>query len=444
MATQTDRPVDRRLALRDLLSGPATPSRLRRTGLVLVIGCLLFALVGLISGSARTVAVSDAGDRLAALNADAADLYRSLAGADAAATSAFVSGGQEPAHLRARYDDDVQRISTVIVSASARLPVGDPALEQLTVISNNLPLYAALMESARTYNRQELPLGQSYLDNASSLMRETMLPAAERLRDLQTAALEEDFRRGGGFPFAVVLIGLAVVLAMADVARQELRRTNRRLSPSLATGALALGFAVLWWMVAGYISAGHLDRAREHSAAIGALDDIQTEVSQARSNESLVLVARSGSASDADFGERITRVLGSSDAGADGDGADGDGGLLAVAAQELSTGEIDDLREAITDWNAAHQQLRAYDDSGDYRAAVDSATRVNPQGSGPAFDRVDTLLLDAADRQRGQFVEELAAAERSLSGLTVVPTVLALLAAAAAGIAVARRVGEFR
>lgn len=431
MTTQTERPADRRLPLRDLWSSPATPNRLRLIGLVLVIGCLLFALVGLISGSARTAAVADAGDRLAALNADVADLYRSLADADAAATSAFVAGGQEPAELRARFDADLLRISSVLVSASARLEVGDPALDQLTVISTNLPVYTALMDSARTYNRQWLPLGQSYLDNASTLMRETMLPAAEYLRDLQTAAFDDDFRRGGGFPFAVVLIGLAVLLAMGDVARQELKRTNRRVSPALMVGATAMGLAVLWWMVAGYLSATHLEGARDRAAAIGALDDTRTALSQARSNESLVLVARSGSASDADFGAGIARVL-------------GDDGLLGGAATEVSEAEVDDLRSAIISWDDAHRQLRQRDDSGDYRGAVDSAIGIDPQGSGPAFERVDALLVDAAERQRTQFVAELDAAQRSLIGLTVVPTALALVAAASAGIAVARRVGEFR
>ncbi|WP_066906018.1 hypothetical protein [Millisia brevis] len=428
---QTQRPADRRPPLRAMLSGSATPNRLRLTGLVLVVGCLVFALVGLVSGSTRSAAVADAGDRLAALDADVADLYRSLAGADAAATSAFVAGGQEPAHLRARFDDDILRISRVLVSASARLEVGDPALDQLTVIATNLPVYTALMDSARTYNRQELPLGQSYLDNASSLMRDTMLPAAERVRDLQTVALEKDFVAGGGFPFAVVLIGLAVLLAMGDVARQELRRTNRRLSPALMIGAAAMGLAVLWWMVAGYVSAGHLDRARDHSTAIGALDDMRTELSQARSIESLVLVARSGSASDTDFGVRLVRVL-------------NDGGLLDTAATQMPDDEVADLRAAIIQWDTAHRQLRARDDRGDYRAAVDSSIGVDSNGSGPAFERVDALLVDAAEQQRAQFVGELSAAQRSLTGFAVVPTVLALIAAVAAGLAVARRVGEFR
>ncbi|OLS96882.1 hypothetical protein BJF90_43175 [Pseudonocardia sp. CNS-004] len=66
---------------RVLLSGPGTPDRLRRVGAVLVLGCLLSGVVGLVEGLARTGAVHEGSTRIAAVHADAAEVYRSLADA---------------------------------------------------------------------------------------------------------------------------------------------------------------------------------------------------------------------------------------------------------------------------------------------------------------------------------------------------------------------------
>jgi hypothetical protein len=126
-----------------------------------VVGCLLTALTSVLGGLAHTDAVHDSGTRIAALDSDAAELYRSLADADATATRGYVSGGLEPAAVRARYDDDVARAADRLVQAASRLPVGDPAAVPVTTIGVQLPVYTGLMETARTYNRQGLPLGQS-------------------------------------------------------------------------------------------------------------------------------------------------------------------------------------------------------------------------------------------------------------------------------------------
>ena len=106
-------------------AGSTTPERLRRVTAVLIVGCLLGALVSVLGGAARTSAVQDAQTRIAALTADSAELYRSLADADAMATSGYVSGGREPTAVRARYDDDVARATDRLVAAAGRLPDAD-------------------------------------------------------------------------------------------------------------------------------------------------------------------------------------------------------------------------------------------------------------------------------------------------------------------------------
>jgi len=49
----------------------------------------------------------------------------------------------------------------------------------------------------------------------------------------------------------------------------------------------------VWWLTATTVANGRLDEAQRHGDAATALDDARTAVLQARSSESLTLVARS-------------------------------------------------------------------------------------------------------------------------------------------------------
>ena len=421
-----------------LRAGSTTPERLRRVAAGLMVGCLLSALTSVLGGLVHTDAVHDSGTRIAALDSDAAELYRSLADADATATRGYVSGGLEPAAVRARYDDDVARAADRLVQAASRLPVGDPAAVPVTTIGVQLPVYTGLMETARTYNRQGLPLGQSYLGSASRLMRSTILPAAEELRRMQTEALAAAYQRGGAIPFAVLLIGVAVLAGMVDHAVLEQRRTNKVVNAGLLAAAAAVVAALLWWVVAVAVARDRLDGARQHSDAAIALDEARAAVLQARSNESLVLVARSGTAgsSEQGFATQAEHVL----------GPDGHSGLLADAVRSApgSAARVEGIRTALEGWRGAHRHVRELDDGGQYPQAVASVTGADPAGSGAAFERLDAALGSAIEVERGAFTVDDGRADAALTGLTTGPAVLALIAARLVTAGIGRRVGEYR
>jgi hypothetical protein len=163
-----------------------------------------------------------------------------------------------------------------------------------------------------------------------------------------------------------------------------------------------------------------------HSTTATALDGARVAVLQARSNESLVLVARSGGSADQGFTTQLDRVLGPD-------------GLLTAAGPHA-----DGIRAAAQEWRQAHEQVRAFDDGGRYAAAVASVTGQDPAGSGATFSRLDTLLGRAVDAERAAFDADAAAATTALTGLTGGPAVLAVLACAGVLIGIGRRVGEYR
>jgi hypothetical protein len=419
-------------------TGSTTPERLRRVAAVLVVGCLVGALVSVLGGAQRAAAVQEAQTRISALTADSAEIYRSLADADAMATSGYVAGGRESNAVRARYDDDIARATDRLVDAAGRFPAstssgGGP----IATVTAQLPVYTGLVETARILNREGLPLGQAYLGSASELMRTTILPAADELRRTQATELADAHRRGVAIPFTVLLFLVATLAGIVDVSLGERRRTNRVVSVGLLVGAVAVLAALAWWATAVTLANGRLDEAQRHSDAATALDDARTAVLQARSNESLTLVARSGGfASDDGFTDQIARVVG--DDGASGLLGRADGGSPGAADR------ITALRVAVGEWETAHRQVRALDDDGSYREAVASVVTATPGGSGAAFERLDAALAAAIDAERVAYATTADSAATAMTGLAAGPALLALIAAAAVTAGLGRRIEEYR
>ena len=438
-ASVTTRPPLRRALGRvvgsGLLGAATTPGRLLRVEAVLVVAALVLGVLGVLGGMARVSAVHDARTRIAALTTGAADLYQSLADADAMATTGYVSGGLEPATVRARYDDDIQRAGRLLTNAAGLLPPGDPAIAAVSTVGEQLPVYTGLVENARALNRLGLPLGQSYLASASKLMQSTILPAVEEVRTAESVALAVAYRQGAAIPFAVLAIGLAVLIAIADLALRERRRTNRVLNVGVTVAGLAVLASVAWWAVAAITTDVRVGGARAHTGAGAALDDARIAVLQARSNESLVLVARNsgGGSSDDAFSGQLDDVVNNF-------------GLLADA--ERADPELADrvaaLRGAATAWSAAHRDVRRLDDGGQYPQAVASVVGHGPGSSGAAFDALDAALAATIGEERAAFAVDVEAAEGALVALPWISAVLALVAAGAVIVGIGRRVGEYR
>jgi hypothetical protein len=398
--------------------GSATPQRLGRLSAVLVVGCLLTALVSGLAGSARADAVGAGGTRIAALDTDASQLYRSLNEAEAMATSGFAAVGPVPRSVVARYDDHVARATQRLVHAAGLLPPGGRDAALVERIARLLPRYTALVEAAGTLESTGSPAAREPLDRASELMRTAILPAADTLRRAQQAALTANYRQAGEFPTTVLLVGAAALLGVGYAAVRERRRTHRILNPGLVAAGVLLAAALLWWLVATIAVSDRVEAARGHNAVATGLDEARVAVLQARASETLAGVDPGGGGGfAAELTGRLERLL-------------GPGGLLDTAAaqatEDTAASGITAIRAAATEWQAA------------------ATGGAGPDGSRSAFDRVTAALADTIGTERTALAADVRGADAVLRGTAAGPAALALLAGAAAAVGIGRRIREYR
>src|SRR5262249_1652028 len=178
----------------------------------------------------RSSLVNGVRTRSGPLAVQAQQLYRSLSDADASAASAFLSGGVEPAQLRARYQSDIAAAGAALAVAAtgthSRQPPAPPP-------SARLPVCPGLGGTARTFNRLGRPVGAAYLREASALMRAQLLPAAQRLYQLATDRLGTERGGAAAVPWLVILLGLATLAGLVWAQLWLSRRTHRTLNIGL-------------------------------------------------------------------------------------------------------------------------------------------------------------------------------------------------------------------
>ncbi|WP_440581735.1 hypothetical protein [Streptomyces djakartensis] len=418
------------------------PGRLR------IIGALLAALVvafGAVSAWQMTDRAAAADDVLTSsqpLSSDAADIYRSLADANTAASSGFLAGGQESAASRDRYEKDIRTAAEKLVNAAAASQPGSPSARTIAELNRLLPEYKGLVERARTYNRQGFPVGGAYLRYANEKMQQRMLPAAEDLYTKENQRLRADYADATPYPWAAIALGVLALAALAWAQHRNYRRTNRVLNHGLVA-ATATATIVLIWLVAGHgIARAGLDDSYDHGVrSLNVLHDARIASLKARGNENLTLVARGAEtkkvgemtydAYDFAFGADI-RAL----------------GARLEAARRLAddaTGEkpVTTAMGNMEEWRKRHAAAREQDENGNYQQALDRV--IGAEGAtGECFDSVDANLRTALAHEEREFERAATGGRDALTGLPAGAAVLALLGAAGAVLGIGRRLSEYR
>jgi hypothetical protein len=395
-----------------------TPQRLRLLSLGVVVAGLIIGLVGALTFAYLALSMSRA-------RADTAQLIRvqkiqsNLLSADATATNAFLVGGLEPPAQRAAYDQAISSTSALIAEAARAQPADGAALSAL---NQQVVSYAAMIEQARANNRQGLPVGAQYLRNASAELRATALPILDNLvsANASRAADEMDARAGYLVPI-IALIGLVGVIAGLIWLARRFRRT---FNVGMLAGAIVLLIMVVGSLIAVQQLRSALDDISTGSlAAVNTAADARIEANNAKSNESLTLIARGS-------GQAFEDAWKSSADAVDDDLAD-----------------LTDKSELVSQWQAytdVHSQIRELDDGGNWDKAVAQATGSGRTSSNTVFGTFDSNLAGYLDDVSQQAAGSLA----NQQPIMIVAAILVLIGGLAAALlgrwGVAQRAKEYR
>ncbi|ROT28284.1 hypothetical protein [Micromonospora sp. HM5-17] len=415
-----------------------TPGRLTAILAGVVALGLLFGATALVGVRQRADLVRGVTVRSGELLVAAQNLYRALSDADAITASAFLSNGLEPPELRERYQRDLADAAAALTVVSAA--TDGRSASAAARIAARLPVYSGLVETARTYNRQGLPLGVAYLQEASGLMRDELLPAARELYAAASAELDAARDRAAGFPWIATLLGLTTLGALVLAQLYLTRRTNRLLNVGLlvSTGAAVL---LLGWLIASAVAAAaYLQASRDDgSAQMNLLAEARIAGLQARADEALTLVARGNGAAFEQHYVVVMEQLA---------GADGAGGLLgealAAASDQPTRQAVETAIAQSTAWSAAHRQVRALDDRGEFTEAVRATIGPGDQTTAAIFNRLDEALAQAITYNGERFERKATSAGRALTGADVGFVVLTILILAGAVVGMQRRIMEYR
>ncbi|MDX6355466.1 MAG: hypothetical protein QOF98_2369 [Streptomyces sp.] len=427
------------------------PGRLRIIGAVLAVLVVTFGAVTAWQIADRSTAADHVVNHSAPLSADAAEIYRSLADADATVAGGFLVGGQEPKDVSDRYQKDIATAAQLITQAAANSDGSSEAADQIASLNRQLPVYTQYVATAQADNRQGLPLGGAYLRYADQQMQQKggLLDAADKLYRIETDRLNSDYADAKALPWAAWALGLTALATLVWAQRRHYRRTNRVFNQGMLAASTACA-AVLLWLVTGHtVARAQLSDSYTHGAqSMQVLNNARIAVLQARGNENLTLVARgSGDAYETSFSAGMTELAGKDPAGTGGELAQ----ALALADDTAGRAPVESAIKSVQLWRARHTAARAADNSGDYTTAVadviggkNSSGQTVTATTKQCFDKVDADLEQAVAQEQKEF---RAAADDGRGALSLLPAgagLLAVLAAAGAALGIGRRLSEYR
>ncbi|MDL5158825.1 hypothetical protein [Actinomycetospora termitidis] len=413
--------------------------QLARAALVTLLLILLAGVLTLVAVLRTQAAADDVVTRSGPLTASAQELYRALSDADASAGQGFLLGAGEPESLRLRYQTDLAaagRALAVVGAASA----GEGAdAAAVTTLTQGVPVYTGLVETARSADRQGLTYGSAYLREASSFLRADLLPAAQQIYDVQSAELADAQDGADGAVWALLAV-LALVVALVAVWRLHRRiahTTRRRLTPGVALAGAALALLGVWGALALGSCAVLTASARgDGTAPNRELVAARFAVLQSRSDEVLTLVARStGGAYEQDYVRRSVALYGWQGQLDRARDEAGEGPVAADAAAAQAAG-----RNGIV----VHNLVRTLDLSGQYDLAVALALGTGPDAGQGSVEQVQDALDRAITTTAGTGADDAAAARAATTLLALGTVVLTLVALGGLVAGVWPRLQEYR
>jgi len=417
----------------------SAPARLRTLLIVLVTGCLAWGVVAGWTVSQHAAAASDVVGTSEPLSLDARQMYRSLSDADITATTAFLSGVAEPLATRQRYAADISGAAADL--AALKAASAQPQAASLSAIAAGLPVYTDYVARAQTWNQAEYQSpGASFMQDASEEMHLVLLPAARSVYAQEGARLTASSAQATGLPWIIVVLVLAMAIGFLLLRTQRWvsRRTHRLVNYGLLGATVALVIGAVWLVAAYGVARADLSRGVGHgSAPAETLAQADISAAQARGDEVLNLISRSGDTSfEQDFA-KVRHELGP-----------GSGSLLSTAAAS-SSGEPGARwvaaagRDART-WYGVNQHLYSLDLAANYAKETQLVVQSAPGSSAPEFSSLERDLGRAITADQAIFSDSATAGRDAFGGLDAGVIVVALLMAAGCAWGLSRRLAEYR
>jgi hypothetical protein len=418
------------------VAAAATPGRLRLASLAIVAGLIVALVVSMASLNSRHRATRDAGLTVEPLLVGTQDIYGSLADADATAADAFLTGGIEPTALLDQYSADIKRATDQLADVTRRASSA-AARADLRIVTEQLPVYTGLVEAARANNRQNFPVGAAFLRQGSTLMRTQILPATNRVYQLEGSELHRRYSSAGAGidTVAVVLLALIVLALLVGTQIWMASRTNRVFNLPLVIATVLILAASIWTLVAFAGSHHSMAQARKAgSDPVEILARTRSVALQASNDESLAIIARgSGQSYLTDF-DNAVKQLGS---------ADDSSSLLGQTAKV--TADQPEVRQTIlAEYGAylkSHDQVRNADKAGQSAQAV---ATVATNDEYPHLQKLNGALVSTLGVSQARFASHASSARSTLSPLTYALPILIILAALLALAGIQQRINDYR
>ena len=420
-----------------------TPAQLWILIVGLVAACLAWGAVGAWTVSQHASAAVDVVSASEPLSLDAQRMYQSLSDADVTATTVFPSGAQQSLPARQRYQSDIAQAAEDLarLKDAAGAGAGRRLAGSLAAISSGLPIYTAYVAEAQAdYSLGFQLTGGSFIQVASEEMHLTLLPAASSIYEEEKSALGAASASATSLPSIIVSLALSVVIGIALYRAQRWlsQRTRRRVNHGLLVASAALTVCTLWVIGAFALARADLQQGAEHgSAPSELLAQASIDVQQARGDELLNLISRSGDASFEQNFDVVRRQLGP-----------GPGTLLTVAAASSSGGPGGRPAAAAANdaqaWYALNEKIYRLDLAANYSAETQLVTGTGAGSSAAGFGRLEADLSQAMAADQVIFRSSATAGADAFAGLEVGVIAAALLMSAGCAWGLTRRLAEYR
>ena len=352
----------------------------------------------------------------------AAEKIRSgLADMDANAANAYLGEGEQVKAALKAFEDDRVKVTDSLVSAAQNITYANEERLPIVQMTDGIQAYAANVQTARL---KGYPAGLPELRLASILLHEQLLPAAEKLDQVNYNHLDADYN-GGKWRIelaiavlAVCGLGLLILLTFvqADLSRRFHRLLNLPLLIATAAALLYIGGACLALMH----TSDSLRRAKVDAFdSVHALWKARAIANDANGDESFYLLEGSNAAVKKQYEEAF--ILKSKQI-VDGTLTDENisaaeqkqikfGGMLATELKNITfDGEEAAALATLKGYKLYRDidaRIRALEVAGRHREAIDLCIGTKEGESNWAFDQFDTNLGKTLDINQTEFDREV-------------------------------------